>query len=178
MSDAEVEVEAVVSKYLSTLKIVSATEARSRLLWELLDGISLGDGCTPHNPNSVVSEPNTPTFWNAFAVVHMMNDDLPSAEQAVIRSLDLDTSVSSTWRIWGELLQHRGDDMEAERSFRMSLELEPDNEYAMRQLLHLFRGRGAYPEAVELLTTLIERHPNNQGLWNLLTDSMNREGKG
>jgi Flp pilus assembly protein TadD len=178
MSDAEVEVEAVVSKYLSTLKNVSMTEARSRFLCEMLDGISLGDDCTPSNLVSVVSEPNTPTFWNAFAVVHIMNDDLPSAGKAVIRSLDLDTSLSSTWRIWGELLQQRGDDLEAERSFRMSLEIEPHNEYAMRQLLHLFRERGAYPEAVELLIMLLEKYPNDQGLWNLLTDSMNREGKG
>jgi len=178
MSDTEAEVEDAVSKYLSALKSVNAADASSRFLWEMLDGISLCDDSMPYSLNSLVAEPNSPTFWNAFAVVHMMNDDLPSAEQAIVRSLDIDISISSTWRIWGQLLQLRGDDMEAERSFRMSLELEPENELAIRQLLHLFRGRGAYPEAIELLTKLLEKYPNDQGFWNLLTDSMNREGKG
>ncbi|UCH03522.1 MAG: hypothetical protein JSW05_07940 [Candidatus Thorarchaeota archaeon] len=178
MSDTEAEVEDAVSKYLSALKSVNTTRARSRYLWEMLDGITLCEDSLHYSLDSLVKESNSPTFWNALAVVHMMNDDLHSAEQAVIRSLDLDTSLSSTWRIWGELLQLRGDDTEAERSFRMSLELEPENESAMHQLLHLFRGRGAYPEAIELLANLLEKCPNDQGFWNLLTDSMNREGKG
>ncbi|MFW9944468.1 MAG: hypothetical protein ACFFB7_05670 [Candidatus Sifarchaeia archaeon] len=33
-------------------------------------------------------------------------------------------------------------------------------------------------EAIELLAGLLEKYPNEQNLWNFLTDSMNREGKG
>ncbi|MFX0045644.1 MAG: tetratricopeptide repeat protein [Candidatus Hermodarchaeota archaeon] len=178
MSDIEADVEDAVSNYLSTLKSVKTTDASSRFFWEMLKGISLCDNSVVYGLDSLISEPNTPTFWNAFAVVHMMNDDLPSAEAAIVRSLDLDTSVPSTWRIWGQLHLLRGDDMEAERSFRMSLELDPDNKRTMRQLVGLFRVRGAYPEAIDLLTTLLEDFPNDQGLWNLLTDCMNLEGKG
>lgn len=178
MSDTEADVEDAVSKYLSALRSVKTADASLGFLWEMLNGISLGGSSVSYSMDSVVSGPKTPTFWNAFAVVHMMNDDLRSAERAIVRSLDLDTSISSTWRIWGRLLLLRGDDIEAERSFRMSLELDLDGEQAIRHLVTLFRERDAHPEAIELLAGLLEKYPNEQNLWNLLTDSMNREGKG
>ncbi len=71
-----------------------------------------------------------------------------------------------------------GDDTEAERCFRMFLELDPDNGHVLLQLVTLSVARGANQEAMELLIMILEKCPNDQGLWNLLTNISNQEGKG
>jgi Flp pilus assembly protein TadD len=118
-------------------------------------------------------ESRNPTFWNAFALVYMMNGDFNAAEDAIDQSLEIDTGVAWTWRIWGDLFIRMRRSGEAERAYRMSLELEPWNKHAMRQLSFLYIRRGAFPEAVEILSRLLLLTPNNQELWDSLTHCVN-----
>ncbi|MHA2141780.1 MAG: tetratricopeptide repeat protein [Candidatus Thorarchaeota archaeon] len=123
--------------------------------------------------SSMMLEPKNPTFWNAFALVYMINGDLNAAEDAIDRSLEIDTSLAWTWRIWGDLFIHMARSREAERAYRMSLELEPWNQHAMRQLSYLYMRRGAFPEAVQVLNRMLLLIPNDQGLWDSLTHCVN-----
>jgi Flp pilus assembly protein TadD len=123
--------------------------------------------------NSMLLEPKNPTFWNAFALVYMINGDHDAAEHAIERSLEIDTGVAWTWRIWGDLFLRMGRSGEAERAFRMSLELKPWNTHSMLHLSILYMRRGAFPEAVELISRLLLISPNNQELWDSLTHCIN-----
>jgi Flp pilus assembly protein TadD len=123
--------------------------------------------------NSMLLEPKNPTFWNAFALVYMINGDHEAAEHAIERSLEIDTGVAWTWRIWGDLFLRMGQSGEAERAYRMSLELKPWSTHSMQQLSILYMRRGAFPEAVELISRLLLMLPNNQELWDSLTHCIN-----
>ena len=102
-----------------------------------------------------------------------MNGDNDAAEDAIEQSLEIDTGVAWTWRIWGDLFMQMGRSGEAERAYRMSLELEPWNTHALHQLSILYMIRGAFPEAVELICQHLLIVPNNQELWDSLTHCVN-----
>jgi Flp pilus assembly protein TadD len=104
-------------------------------------------------------------MWNAIALVHMMSNRAVDAEEAIERSLDIDTSNAWTWTIWGDLLRQEGKFVEAERAYRMASELNPQDPYTLRHLAILCTTRGAYPEAIELFEMLIPFIPNDQELW-------------
>jgi tetratricopeptide (TPR) repeat protein len=126
---------------------------------------------------SMMLEPRNPTMWNALALVHMMSNRMAEAEEAIESSLDIDTSNSWTWKIWGDLLRQEGRWMEAERAYRMASELNPQDPYAIRHLALLCISRGAHPEAAELFELLIPFLPNDQELWDSYSACLRRMRK-
>ncbi|MGY5876434.1 MAG: hypothetical protein RTU30_11870 [Candidatus Thorarchaeota archaeon] len=118
---------------------------------------------------SLMLEPENPTMWNALALIYLTVGRLEDAEDAIVKSLDINTSNAWTWRIWGDILvmEKRAD--EAELSFRMALELEPGNPHALYEVFHLLLNRNALIEASDTLYQLLELSPNNQKLWDCYT---------
>lgn len=114
---------------------------------------------------SMMLEPQNTTMWNALALVYMMSDRMHEAEEAIVRSLDIDTSNAWTWTIWGDLLRQKDDRTEAERAYRMATELDPREIHALRHLALLYLERRALQEAVDLLQIIIPVTPNDQELW-------------
>ncbi len=45
---------------------------------------------------TMMLEPRNPTMWNSLALVYMMTGRLKDAQDAIERSLDLDSSLAST----------------------------------------------------------------------------------
>ena len=123
---------------------------------------------------SMMLEPKNPTMWNALALVYMMSDRAKEAEEAIERSLDIDTSNAWTWTIWSDLLRQEGRLVDAERAYRMAAELNPNDAYVLRHLAMLYSARGAYPEAVDLFETLIPFIPNDQELWDAYAACLRR----
>jgi len=117
---------------------------------------------------SMMLEPENPTLWNALAIVHMMNGDLESAQEAIEKSLEIDTSIGWTWRIWGDYFRMSGDKIEAERAYRMAHDLDPSNVKVMKELVVLYQRRGALEEEMLLLNKLVSIKPNDQRLWDQL----------
>lgn len=173
MSDAEAKSRIETTDYIKTVHAIMSSSPSSVLLPE--EGLQkpllrLDEFMAEQSwLHSMMLEPKSPAFWNSFALVYMMNGDLASAEEAIDRSLEIDTSISWTWRIWGDLFLRSGQNSEAERAYRMSLELEPWDTQALYQLSILYMNRGAYPEAASLLGKLLLVVPNNQELWDYLT---------
>ena len=118
---------------------------------------------------SFMMEPNTTVMWNALAIVYFTLERYNEAENAIKESLDIDTSNSWTWQLWGDLLIHQGRMDEAEQVYRMSIGLEPKNIGVLYELLLLQMARNAPYQAMETLTYLIEILPNNQELWDTYT---------
>ncbi|MFW9963529.1 MAG: tetratricopeptide repeat protein [Candidatus Sifarchaeia archaeon] len=116
---------------------------------------------------SMMLEPQNTTLWNALALVYMLSDCVSDAEEAIERSLDIDTSNAWTWSIWGDLLRQEERLVEAERSYRMAMELNSNDTHSMRQLAGLYFARGAYPEALDIFQMLISVYPNDQELWDV-----------
>jgi Tfp pilus assembly protein PilF len=145
----------------------------TRTQQETLGSLPIG-GIAPEYAclRSMMMEPQNPTMWNAMALVYLMigrNDD---AQDAIERSLDLNSSNSWTWTIWGDLLSQLGDDLEAERAYRMALELGSTESHVLTQLVRFFFRRGNYHDTIETLQNLLPQCPDNQWLWDLYTQCM------
>ena len=123
---------------------------------------------------SMMLEPRNTTMWNALALVYIMSDREQEAEEAIERSLDIDTSNAWTWTIWGDLLRLKGDKTEAERAYRMAAELDPREIHTLRHLALLYLERGAIPEALDLLQMLIPVTPSDQELWDAYSRCLQR----
>ena len=176
MSEAEAKSREETADYLKTIHAMMSPSRSSNADVESPTAVSVKlDESLAERAwiNSMLMEPKNPTFWNAFALVYMMNGDHDAAEHAIERSLEIDTGVAWTWRIWGDLFLRIGRTGEAERAYRMSLELKPWNIHSMQQLSLLYMRRGAFPEAIELISRLLLVLPNDQELWDLLTHCVN-----
>ncbi|MHA2373913.1 MAG: tetratricopeptide repeat protein [Candidatus Thorarchaeota archaeon] len=114
---------------------------------------------------SIMLDPESSTRWNALALVYMITGKTKLAEEAIKNSLELNTSNAMTWRIWGDLLMGIGQNIESERIYRMSLELDPTQIVTMHRLVQLLIKRKAYPEAMEVLERLVVLSPNDQKVW-------------
>lgn len=123
---------------------------------------------------SMMLEPRNSAMWNSLALVYMMSDRTEDAEEAIERSLDIDTSNAWTWTIWGDLLQHEGRFVESERAYRMASELDPNDMHALRHLAILNLERGADPEAIAIFQLLLPFLPNDQELWDAYTTCLRR----
>jgi predicted Zn-dependent protease len=176
MSEAEAKSDTEPADYLKTIHAMMSVSSSTNVDVEksIGSGVELDEASAERAwINSMLLEPKNPTFWNAFALVYMMNGDHDAAEHAIERSLEIDTGVAWTWRIWGDLFLRIGRTGEAERAYRMSLELKPWNIHSMQQLSLLYMRRGAFPEAIELISRLLLELPDNQKLWDLLTHCVN-----
>ncbi|MFW9887827.1 MAG: tetratricopeptide repeat protein [Candidatus Thorarchaeota archaeon] len=172
MSEAEAKPGAEPADYLKTIHAMMSANSSSNIVGERMTGstVELDEALAERAwINSMLLEPKNPTFWNAFALVYMMNGDYEAAGNAIDRSLEIDTGIAWTWRIWGDLFLRIRRSVEAERAYCMSLELESWNAHSMQQLLSLYMQRGAFPEAAELISRLLLITPNNQDLWDSLT---------
>ncbi|MFW9803953.1 MAG: tetratricopeptide repeat protein [Candidatus Thorarchaeota archaeon] len=172
MSEAEAKPGVEPVDYLKTIHAMISANSSSKETAERMTGsdVELDEGLAERAwINSMLLEPKNPTFWNAFALVYMMNGDYDAAGSAIERSLEIDTGIAWTWRIWGDLFLRIGRTGEAERAYRMSLELKPWSTHSMQQLSSLYMRRGAFPEAAELISRLVLISPNNQELWDSLT---------
>lgn len=154
LSETEIEDENILGHFQEAIQRVEGSE-------ELKSAIGVEHACL----RSMMLEPQSTTMWNALALVYMMSNRAQDAEEAIERSLNIDTSNAWTWTIWGDLLRHEGKLADAERAYRMATELEPNYTHALRHLAILCSARGAYPEAVDLFEMLIPFTPNDQELW-------------
>ncbi|MHA1939722.1 MAG: hypothetical protein ACW97O_16070, partial [Candidatus Thorarchaeota archaeon] len=106
MSKAEANTGVEPADYLKTIHAMMSVSSSSNVDSEkpIGDGAKL-DAALAERAwiNSMLLEPKNSTFWNAFALVYMMNGDYGAAENAIERSLEIDTGVAWTWRIWGDL---------------------------------------------------------------------------
>lgn len=123
---------------------------------------------------SMMLEPQNPTMWNSMALVYMMTGRFTDAQDAIERSLDIDSSIAWTWSIWGDLLMQKGDLLESERAYRMAVEQGSTDTHVLHQLVNLFSQRGNHPEVLQLLEQLIPQQPEDQSLWDLYTDCISR----
>ncbi|MFW9911373.1 MAG: tetratricopeptide repeat protein [Candidatus Thorarchaeota archaeon] len=172
MSEAEAKTSAELADYLKTIHAMMSANSSSKVIPERMTGsiVELDEALAERAwISSMLLEPKNPSFWNAFALVYMMNGDYEAAENAIDSSLEIDTGIAWTWRIWGDLFLRMGRSGEAERAYRMSLELESWNAHSMRQISILYMQRGAFPEAAKLISRLLLTTPNNQDLWDSLT---------
>lgn len=118
---------------------------------------------------SMMLEPQNPTMWNAIALVYMMTSQYEDSRIFIEHSLDIDSGIAWTWSIWGDLLSLQGNDQEAERAYRMAIELGSDEPHVLRKLIDYFTRRGNHPEALHLLERLIPQYPEDQMLWDVYT---------
>lgn len=168
VSESDVKDENILGHFRETLQRVSSAVSNERLASEImeLETFDAEYACL----RTFMLEPENPTLWNAMALVYMMASLLEEAEEAIERSLDIDTSNSWTWSIWGDLLKQEKRTAEAERTYRMAVELDSRNEHALRQLVHLFISRGAHPETLLILEQLLPIAPDDQELWDIYSD--------
>jgi Tfp pilus assembly protein PilF len=106
------------------------------------------------------------------ALVYLMTGRYDDAQDAIERSLDLDSSISWTWSIWGDLLAQLGNDVESERAYRMAMEMGSTEPHVVSQLVRYFSKRRNFAETLGLLEILIPQCPDDQSLWDLYTECL------
>ena len=163
LSETEIDDENILGHFQEVIQRVESSE-------ELKSVIGVEYTCL----RSMMLEPRNTTMWNALALVYMMSNRVQDAEEAIERSLDIDTSNAWTWTIWGDLLRQEGRLVDAERAYRMATELDPNYVHALRHLALLCSARGAHQEAVDLLEMLISVTPNDQELWDVYSARLRR----
>jgi tetratricopeptide (TPR) repeat protein len=163
LSETEIDDENILGHFQEAIQRVERSE-------ESKSAMGIEYACL----RSMMLEPRNPTMWNALALVYMMSDRAQEAEEAIESSLDLDTSNAWTWTIWGDLLRQEGRLVDAERTYRMAAELNPNDTHVLRHLAILYSARGAYPEAVNLFESLIPLMPNDQESWDAYSACLRR----
>ena len=166
LSETEIDDENILGHFQEAIQRIEVSE-------ELKSAIGVEYACL----RSMMLEPKNTTMWNALALVYMMSNCTEEAEEAIERSLDINTSNAWTWTIWGDLLRHEGRLEDAERAYRMATELEPKYTHALRHLTMLYLSRGALPEALDLLQRVITIIPNDQDLWDTYSTCLQRMKK-
>ncbi|MDH4213040.1 MAG: hypothetical protein OEV85_03885 [Candidatus Thorarchaeota archaeon] len=172
MSESEMDEKQILGHLQAVMQMVSIALYEQEGVAGTLEGIEPEYACL----RSMMLEPQNPTMWNAFAIVYMMINMYDDAQDAIERSLNLDTSIPWTWSIWGDLLSLLGDDTESLRAYRMAAELGSEEPHILQRLLHHYKERGCHPEALSLLEQLIPQCPDDQSLWDIYTDCFQRIG--
>ena len=169
LSGSEIEEENIPGHLQSAIEMVAA-------IYHENSGISEGEKLPPEYAclRSMMLEPQNPTMWNSMALVYMMTGRTLDAQDAILRSLDLDSSIAWTWSIWGDLLGLVGNEVESERAYRMAVEMGSDEPHVLNQLVGYFYKRKNHAEALGLLEMLIPQCPDDQSLWDLYTDCIAR----
>jgi tetratricopeptide (TPR) repeat protein len=166
LSGSELTDENILSRLQAVMQMVSISLQEKEGATNTLLGIDPEYACL----RSMMLEPQNPTMWNALALVYMMTTRYEDARDSIERSLDLDTGIAWTWSIWGDLLSLMGNELEAERAYRMAVELGSDEPHVLRQLVQCYTKRGNHPEALSLLEMLIPLYPEDQMLWDIYTE--------
>ncbi|MGY5858698.1 MAG: hypothetical protein RTU63_04960 [Candidatus Thorarchaeota archaeon] len=169
LSGSETEEKNIPSHLQSAIKMVTT-------VYHEYSGITEGAEIPPEYAclRSMMLEPQNPTMWNSMALVYLMTGRIVDAQDAIERSLDIDSSLAWTWSIWGDLLLLRGNMQESERAYRMAVEMGSTDPHVLHQLVSLLADRGNHPEALRLLLQLIPQCPDDQSLWDLYTDCISR----
>lgn len=166
MSGSDIEEQNILGHLQAMMQMVSISLHRQNGLLNGLQGLEPEYACL----RSMMLEPQNPTMWNALALVYMMTNRYDDAEDAIERSLELDTSIAWTWSILGELLGLVGDEEESGRAYRMAVELGSDEPHVLHHLIRYYAMRGYHPEALSLLEQLIPQYPERQTLWDVYTE--------
>jgi tetratricopeptide (TPR) repeat protein len=169
LSGSETEEENIPTHLKSVIEMVSE-------IYKEHSGITDGVGVSPEYAclRSMMLEPQNPTMWNSIALVYLLTGRIEDAHDAIVRSLDLDSSIAWTWSIWGDLLSLRGDLLESERAYRMAVEMGSTDSHVLYQLFRLFSNRGNHSEALRILEQLLPQNPDDQSLWDLYTECVAR----
>ncbi len=118
---------------------------------------------------TMMLEPRNPTMWNSLALVYVMSGRLDDALEAIVRSLDFDTGNAWTWSIWGDIFYQIGEMTEAERAYRMALELGARDIQVLQRLLQSYLLRNNMSDALKVLELLLPLCPNIQSFWDQYT---------
>jgi tetratricopeptide (TPR) repeat protein len=166
MSGIEIDDNQLLCHLQVVMQMVSISLHEREGVTNTLQGIDPEYACL----RSMMLEPQNPTMWNALALVYLMTNRYEDAQDAIERSLDLDTGIAWTWSIWGDLLGLLGNESEAIRAYRMAVELGSDEPHVLQQLIHHYAQRGYHPETLMLLEQLISQCPDDQSLWDIYTE--------
>ena len=170
MSGYETEEESILGHLQAAMQMVTASIHESTSAKSDLRELKPEYACL----RSMMLEPQNPTMWNSMALVYLMTGRYKDAQDAIERSLDLDSSIAWTWSIWGDLLSLVGNDVESERAYRMAVDMGSTDPHVLQQLVSFFSIRGNHPEAIGLLEHLIPQCPDDQSLWDLYTECITR----
>jgi len=167
MSGSETEEENLLGHLHAAMQMATITHQESQ-------GISTPEGIAPEYAclRAMMLEPQNPTMWNSMALVYLMTGRYTDAQDAIERSLDLDSSISWTWSIWGDLLVLLGEELESERAYRMAMEMGSVEPHVLNQLVRYFFRRRNYSETLGLLEMLIPQCFGDQSLWDLYTECL------
>ena len=167
MSGSETEEESILGHLHAAMKMATSAANCNSV-------ISTDDGITPEYAclRTMMLEPQNPTMWNSMALVYLMTGRYEDAQDAIERSLDLDSSISWTWSIWGDLLGQLGNEIESERAYRMAMEMGSREPHVVSQLVRYFFKRRNYSETLRLLEILIPQSPDDQELWDFYTECL------
>jgi tetratricopeptide (TPR) repeat protein len=168
LSESELTDEKILSRLQAVMQMISISLHENEGTADTLQGVDPEYACL----RSMMLEPQNPTLWNALTLVYMMTARYEDARNSIERSLDLDTGIAWTWSIWGDLLFLMGDELEAERAYRMAVELGSDEPHVFRQLVQYSMRRENYHEALSLLEMLIPLYPEDQMLWDIYTECL------
>jgi len=166
MSGSDTEEENILGHLQAAMQKVTAAHYENLGLTTSRLGMAPEYACL----RTMMLEPQNPTMWNSMALVYMMTTRFEDAQDAIERSLDLDSSLAWTWLIWGDLLSIVGNELESERAYRMAVEMGSSDPHVLHHLVGHFTGRGNHPETIRILEHLIPQCPEDQSLWDLYTE--------
>ena len=109
--------------------------------------------------------PNYAGGWTALAKLHMEQDKLDEAEDALHRSLQIDATRSPPWNNLGLLFTKRERFRTAVESFKRALDADPENTGAMANMAQSLIQLKRHHEAINYLTNGTLIAPDKYIIW-------------
>ncbi|MBN1954006.1 MAG: tetratricopeptide repeat protein [Anaerolineae bacterium] len=110
--------------------------------------------------------PNTARLWNEWASVYYYNlRDMTAFQEAISRSLELDSEYEDTWMMLGDIRASQGDQEGAMNAYRRALEISPEERRVWRTIGQLAMQTENYDLAIEAYRQVIELRPDANNVW-------------
>lgn len=125
---------------------------------------------------TTVSEPENPLAWAFWGASLYERGDFAKAEDAFLKSIELDAGHSWVWLHLGALmLETPGRAVDAEQAFRIALSLEPDNFYAFALLGKLLADKpGQEALAEKAILKALDLNPGFAAAHAVLSEFLSR----
>ncbi len=124
-------------------------------------------------------DPENPTLWYNLALSYRAIGELSKAKEALINSIEFDSSDPDALDSMGVILHEIGEDLSAEFCFKKAVGINPDNGRIWNNLGVLYFDRKNYKEAArsfETAVSLLEEDDAGDTLINL-RDTYNELGE-
>ncbi len=124
----------------------------------------------------IESNPEDSLMWTLYALSLWDTGDGDGVREALQRAHDLSNQFSLTWNLFGDFSNKLGDPFQATFSYEASLLIDGDQVLPRKHLYAIYKERGNWDKAFEMVRELVRLVPEESGSWENLDESLDHLG--